>query len=510
MVKKQYNNIPRGRINQGGDACPARASKIGPSTPYGFCNERLSPFGGLLGLVKFMDLVRFKEIFNGFYKPPSRTPELGHYDMVCGLIMLLFIGFNRIWHFVYIQLDALLCGIFKVARLPYVTTFWRYVDSMGINQGQFSLRSMQALPLLMVTSALRERVWHLCGLAYERIHVDIDTTVETIYGDQQGGRKGHNTKNRGKKGFRPVLCFISETREYFAGKLRRGETMGGEEVGALIRTFRKYLPGCVRDVVLRGDGEFISWEAVRAAMEEGYGFIFGNKVCNPPFDSSGWYKVRRKDVVEYNECVYQPMGWDVACRFVVMRIPMKESLEGGAVQIELLEDSKYVYRIFVTNLTKKAHQVIDEYDKRAGAENLIGEAKREGLAAIPSRKFANNYAYFQVVMLAYNIWRSFKMLANHSLLTQGMESKTEGRCAPGEIIDNTIRVARLKLLFIAAKITGHSNQDEVKYSQHDSRVSGFIRFMEYLDRRRKEVRPWLDQPKWLSNHLVPPALSPAI
>jgi len=403
--------------------------------------------------------------------------------------------------FVYIQLDALLCGIFKVARLPYVTTFWRYVDSMGINQGQ---------SLLMVTSALRERVWHLCGLVYERIHVDIDTTVETIYGDQQGGRKGHNTKNRGKKGFRPVLCFISETREYFAGKLRRGETMGGEEVGALIRTFRKHLPGCVKEVILRGDGEFISWEAVRAAMEEGYGFIFGNKVCNPPFDPTKWYKVKRRDVVEYNECVYQPMGWDVACRFVVMRIPEKESLEGGAVQMPLLEDSLYVYRIFVTNLTKKAHQVIAEYDKRAGAENLIGEAKREGLAAIPSRKFANNYAYFQVVMLAYNIWRSFKMLANHSLLEQGMESRAEGRCAPREIIDNTIRIARLKLLFIGAKITGHSNQDEVKYSQHDSRVSGLFRFMECLDRLRKEARPWLDRPKWLCRHLAALGLSPAI
>lgn len=501
MVKKQNNNNPSNRINQEEEGRPVRASKIGPSTPYGICSERLSPFGGLLGLVKFLDLVRFKEIFDGFYKQPSRTPELGHYEMVCGLVMLLFIGFNRIWHFLYIQLDALLCGIFKVTRLPYVTTFWRYVDSMGINQGQ---------SLLMVTSALRERVWHLCGLDYESIHVDIDTTVETIYGDQQGGRKGHNTKNRGKKGFRPVLCFISETREYFTGKLRRGETMGGEEVGALIRTFRKYLPGCVRDVVLRGDGEFISWYAVSAAIEEGYRFIFGNKACNPPFDPRKWYKVKRKDEVEYNECIYQPMGWDVACRFVVMRIPVKESLDGGSVQIELLEDSKYMYRIFVTNLKNKVHQVIAEYDKRAGAENLIGEAKREGLAAIPSRKFANNYAYFQVVMLAYNIWRSFKMLANHGLLEQDMEGKAEGRSAPREIIDNTIRVARLKLLYIAAKITGHSNQDEVKYSQHDSRVSGLVRFMEYMDRRRKELRPWLESPKWLCRHLVSLGLSPAI
>ena len=128
----------------------------------------------------------------------------------------------------------------------------------------------------MVMSALRERVWQLCERNYESIHIDIDTTVETIYGNQQGGRKGHNTQHRGKKGFRPVLCFISETREYFAGKLRCGETMGGAEVAALIRTFRKYLPGCVKDVISRGDGEFISWESVEAALDEGYWFTFGN------------------------------------------------------------------------------------------------------------------------------------------------------------------------------------------------------------------------------------------
>jgi len=87
-----------------------------------------------------------------------------------------------------------------------------------------------------------------------------------------------------------------------------------------------------------------------------------------------------------------------------------------AVQLELLEDTRYKYRIFVTNLTKSAHRVIYEYDKRADAENLIGEAKREGLTAIPSSKFASNYVYFQIVMLSYNIWRSFKMLASHGLL----------------------------------------------------------------------------------------------
>ena len=243
MVKRQDQGSAERRKNQGENECQWKANKIGASTAYDFCRERLSPFGGLLGLVKFLDLVRFQEIFEGFYKPPERLPEMGHYPMVLGILLLLFIGFTRVWHFLYLQFDAVVCGLFHRVKLPYVTTYWRYVDSLGINQG---------MSLLMVMSALRERVWQLCGLSYSQVHINIDTTVETIYGGQQGGRKGHNPRNRGKKGFRPVLCFIQETREYFMGKLRRGETVGGEEVAALIRVFQKYLPGCVKEVILRG------------------------------------------------------------------------------------------------------------------------------------------------------------------------------------------------------------------------------------------------------------------
>ena len=217
-------------------------------------------------------------------------------------------------------------------------------------------------------------------------------------------------------------------------------------MAALIRVFKKCLPGCVKEVILRGDGEFISWEAVKAAREEGFHFIFGNKVCAPPFASAGWYKVRKKDAVEYNEVMYQPAGWGETCRFVCMRIP-KEAPAEGNTQLELLEEANYKYRIFVTDLRQPAHTVIEEYDQRADCENLIGEAKREGLEAIPSRKFGNNYAYFQIVMLAYNIWRSFKMLAAHGMReTERREPASETACKAQEIVDHTIRIGRLKLL----------------------------------------------------------------
>ena len=86
MVKEQEKDSAKRRGNQGKAECPAQASKIWHSTPYSYCSERLSPFGGLLGLVKFMELIRFKEIFEGLYNPPSSTPAMGHHSMVYGFV----------------------------------------------------------------------------------------------------------------------------------------------------------------------------------------------------------------------------------------------------------------------------------------------------------------------------------------------------------------------------------------------------------------------------------------
>jgi hypothetical protein len=154
MVKRRKNVTRKGRIRKGFCKNCTKARKINASTVYETCTEQLSPFGGLLALIKFFDLVNFHKIFNFAYQPRSREPKLGHYSMMVGILMLLFIGFNRIWHFVYIRLDAVLCGFFRLTRLPAASTFWRYVDNLGINQ---------AKSLLNVMSILRERVWQLCN-----------------------------------------------------------------------------------------------------------------------------------------------------------------------------------------------------------------------------------------------------------------------------------------------------------------------------------------------------------
>jgi hypothetical protein len=468
MVKRREKDTRKSSDSKRFNETGGRARRINASTGVAICSEQLSPFGGLLGLLKVLDIFDFKKHFEEGYVSPSRETKLGDHAMVLGIVMLMFIGFNRIWHFVYIRLESMLCGIFGVQKLPAVSTYWRYLDSMGINQAHSIMRIM---------SRLREQAWKRCGIRHSRIAIDIDTTVETIYGDQQGGRIGHNPKHRGKKGYRPVLCFIEQTREYLYGKLRKGVTVGGEETAKVIRTLRDHLPSCVKEVLLRADAEFMSWASVEAALAESYDFIFANKQCEPPFDPKNWYRPRKQERIEFNSCIYKPFGWKQTCRFVAMRILMEPDKSGKPTQHELFEEHQYTYRIFCTNLNGTAHEVIDTYDKRADAENLIGEAKQEGLDAIPSGKFKNNYAFFQIVMLAYNLWRYFKILAH---LCDGKESTFIG------VKDNKIRIARLKLLMIAAKLVMSGNRNMIKYSIHDTRTPALLKLYAFLDRLRLE------------------------
>jgi hypothetical protein len=94
------------------------------------------------------------------------------------------------------------------------------------------------------------------------------------------------------------------------------------------------------------------------------------------------------------------------------------------------------------------------------------------------------------------------MLAAHGMRErEGHDTEPEAACKAQEIVDNTIRIARLKLLFIASKLATHSGTTEVKYSRHDSRVAGLFRFMEYMDKRCHQVRPWLSGKLWQCNHL---------
>jgi len=99
-------------------------------------------------------------------------------------------------------------------------------------------------------------------------------------------------------------------------------------------------------------------------------------------------------------------------------------------------------------------------------------------------------------MLAYNIWRYLKIMANESMKKDQPDTTNGSPHGLKGIKNNTIRIARLKLLYIAAKVVIDSNVDKVKYSIHDVRTSGMMYFLKFLDKARQKVRPWEEGSSW--------------
>ena len=113
----------------------------------------------------------------------------------------------------------------------------------------------------------------------------------------------------------------------------------------------------------------------------------------------------------------------------------------------MFETSRYRYRVFVTDLTDPIYFVVWFYNQRGGAENLIKEANNDaGLAAHPSGRFDVNSNHFQLAMLAYNL-NCWLMLFNR-----------EPQADATELRHTTLATARLRFLFVAAKIWRHAGR----------------------------------------------------
>ena len=65
-----------------------------------------------------------------------------------------------------------------------------------------------------------------------------------------------------------------------------------------------------------------------------------------------------------------------------------------------------------------------------------------------------------------------------------------------DVMTNAIRIARLKLLFIAAKVVKDSNRDKVKYSIHNTRTSAMMKFLKFIDAACSKLRPWIKDSTW--------------
>jgi len=275
------------------------------------------------------------------------------------------------------------------------------------------------------------------------------------------------------------------------GELRKGDRPTGQQIARHLKSVFAALPPSVERVYARADSGFYCWQAVEAYEERKCGFVLlAQKTSRlvEQLQAARWTGSPRTDAEGQCEFRYQPPGWGRECRFVALRYQKKVQVkqDGEPDQCQLFNTPEYTYRVFVTNLDAAIDVVVGFYRQRAGAENPIKEAHNDaGLAAHPSARWAMNCVHFQLAMLAYNL-NCWLMLFNREVVSQ-----------VDELRHTTLVTARVRFLFVAAKIVRHAGAVLVRYSDHYAEQGQMGRLM---DRLRKMGQA--------ENHFAPVVASP--
>jgi hypothetical protein len=467
MVNEQEQDNGRMAANQEVRDVGAEPNRINASTPYDFSGKNLTPYGGLLPVITMLEKLDFQHLVEQTLTSKRIPRAMDLYRFVLGIVLGLYIGFPRLNQLRFIARDPILTGILKVVKLPVQSTFWRFVNALHCNV---------ARQMLTIMRTMRQRVWEAANVQLEVVTIDTDTTVHTLYGRQMGGRKGYNPKNKGKKSYQPMLTFIAETREYVWGELRNGDRPSGKQIGDHLRNVCAALPPGVKQIYGRADSGFYCREAVEAYEECQARFVIcARKTARlvEQLRQADWRPSPKTDAGAECEFRYQPDGWGKPYRFVALRYEKtrEEKEQDKTEQYQLFETSQYKYRVFVTDISDPIYFVVWFYGQRGSAENLIKEANNDaGLAAHPSSRFDVNGNHFQLAMLAYNL--------NCWLMLFNREPQTDAT----ELRHTTLATARLRFLFVAAKIWRHAGRTGVSYSDHYQEQALLDRLMDRLRR----------------------------
>lgn len=451
---------------------------IGPSTAFDFAGQNLTPYGGLLPVATMLDKLGFSELVAQYLRVRRIPRAMSAYQFVLAMVLSMYIGFARLNQLRFVALDPILRGIIKIARLPPQCTFWRFLASWHGSASQ---------QLVNLQEQMRQRVWASAHARFRQITLDTDTTVHTIYGQQMGGRVSYAPKKKGARSYQPIFTFLAETREYIAGELRNGDRPSGPQIAAHLHRALAGVADGVRELRARADSGFYCWHAVQVYQEYHCRFIMvARKTARlvAMLKTVEWKPSPQTDADAESDFLYQPEGWEKPFRFVALRFPkppkrqpsqhrLSKNHPVSPEQYQLFETSAYLYRVFVTDLEGPVYRLVHFYNGRCASENLIKEANNDaGMTAHPYYRFDMNQNHFQLVMLAYNLNCWLALFHRHETAETASLRHT------------TLATARLRFLFVAARLWRHAGRVGISYSDQYQDQTGFSQLMQRLRRIR--------------------------
>jgi len=374
-----------------------------------FTDKRFTAWGGLRIFEELLRRLGWEEALQTAALPvPGSNRGLDPVLMVKGFLVTVWTGGGRFAHTAAVRFDEALRSIFGLTEVASVSTFSRFFRRF--------------------TAAQTEVVFgHLSGWVWERVAgrswtVDLDSSVLTRYGRQEGSEKGYNPKHQGKRSHHPLMAFAAECRMVVSAWLRPGNTTDSSNAQNFLQEVLRVFGTRHRIGLLRCDSGFCVGGFLDYVETQGLSYIVVTRLQTTIKQRLAGIKdwVALDEQTAVSEFTYQAQGWSTARRVVVLRHRLKERGEQGR---KLLETPGYAYSAYTTNLTLPALHIRTLYLGRADSENRIRELLQDfAISGFVSQKFWATETAFRLACWAYNLMALFRQAllgeaAKHMLAT---------------------------------------------------------------------------------------------
>ena len=398
-----------------------------------YSHTGLTHFGGVYFFQEFLRVLQLRNFLARYLSYPRRNNRYQSSQMIIALMYPIVLGLDRIETASLLRSNGTFQHLTGLPSFPDAQTLRRFLLNAPAH-----LREQ----LHRANDRLLKKFIHLPEHR-SRLIFDLDSTVVTSFGHQEGAEVGYNPRYRGKRSYDPLLCVEANSAFLWDVELRRGDAgswAGSEE---LLACCFLSTPSDIRELRVRADagfgyGPILDMLEARLAQYS----VVARMVPSLKRALKGLRYEPMNSRWAMAEFEHRPHGWPHARRCIVARKSIKEN----DPEPTLFTMGRYVYRAWHTTLSLTPTGVWHFYDGRAGMERRIREIREDyALTKIPTRAFAANALYLEVIRFAYNLVTAFQRT-----------------CLPEEWQSLTLRKLRNRLFWLPGELTRPQNRPTLR------------------------------------------------
>jgi hypothetical protein len=163
---------------------------------FEYSNKQVTAHGGMSLLKRFVDKTGISDFISTLELSESGSNAgYSNRDIFESFFVSIWLGANRFAHTSILQHDKVLQKIFGLKRAPSNDTYRRFFQKFDLETGSNFFKELYS--------------WMFCQLKFNHFTLDVDSSVWTRYGKQEGAKKGYNAKKRGRPSHHPIIAFVA-------------------------------------------------------------------------------------------------------------------------------------------------------------------------------------------------------------------------------------------------------------------------------------------------------------